>query len=101
MVVYNISIKIDLSIEKNWVKWQQQEHIPEVMATGFFTEYKFYKLLNQDESEGPTYVIQYAATAIDNYNRYIEEQAPLLRQKAVSKWGDKFIAFRTLLQVVN
>ena len=101
MIVYNISMKIDPTIENDWIQWQKQEHIPEVMATGFFSEYKFYKLLEQDESDGPTYVIQYFTTAIENYNRYIEEHSPLLRQKAVSKWGDKFIAFRTLLQVVN
>ena len=101
MIVYNITVKIDSGIETEWMHWMRQEHIPEVMATGFFSEYKFYKLLNQDESDGPTYVIQYFTTAIENYNSYIEEQAPLLRQKAISKWGNKFIVFRTLLQVVN
>lgn len=101
MIVYNISMKIDPTIENDWVQWQKQEDIPRVMATGLFTEYKFYKLLNQDESDGPTYVIQYFSAAIENYHCYIEEFATLLRQEAITKWGDRFIAFRTLLQVVD
>jgi hypothetical protein len=71
------------------------------MNTGFFEDYKFFKLLEQDDSEGPTYVIQYYASSFQNYDRYIQEFAATLRQKAIEKWGNKFIAFRTVMQVVN
>ena len=101
MICYNITIKIDPQIEREWIEWQKQEHIPEIMATGLFTEYKFFKLLEQDESDGPTYVIQYFSRDLKNYNRYINEFAPQLRQEAMEKWGDRFVAFRTLLQVVD
>ena len=45
MIVYNISNKVETAIEADWVQWQQQEHIPAIMASGQFTDYKFYKLL--------------------------------------------------------
>lgn len=101
MIVYNISIKIVPDIEEEWLSWQKQEHIPEIMATGFFAENKFFRLMEQDETEGITYVIQYFAPSIENYEQYIEKFAPVLREKALKKWGDKFIAFRTVMQVVN
>ena len=71
------------------------------MATGFFMEYKFYRLLDQDELDGITYIVQYFTSSMDNYNKYIQQSAPLLRQKTSDKWGDKFIAFRTIMQLVN
>lgn len=101
MIVYNITIKIVPGIEEEWVRWQQEEHIPDVMSSRQFTEYKFYRLLEQDDPEGITYVVQYFASSLENYNRYIDDTANKLRQKAFDKWGNQFIAFRTLMQVVH
>lgn len=101
MFVYNITIKIVPDIENEWIRWQKQEHIPEIMSSGQFSGYKFYKLLEQDETEGITYVVQYFAVSIENYEQYLEKFAPVIREKALKKWGDKFIAFRTVMQVVN
>jgi hypothetical protein len=101
MIVYNITIKIVPEIEEEWVRWQKKEHIPNVMSSGQFTDYKFYRLLEQNEPDGITYVVQYFAFSFENYNRYINETAPLLRQKALDKWGNQFIAFRTVMQVVH
>ena len=101
MFVYNITIKIAPEIETDWIEWQKQEHIPAIMATGLFREYKFYRLLEHDEKDGITYVIQYFASSREDYNRYIEEKAPLLREKALARWGNKFIAFRTIMEVVH
>ena len=66
MIVYNITIKIEPAIEAEWINWQKLEHIPEVMATGFFTNYKFYRLLDQDEEDGITYIVQYFTPSIEN-----------------------------------
>jgi uncharacterized protein DUF4286 len=100
MIVYNITIKILPEIEKEWIAWQHQEHIPEVMASGCFTDHRFYRLLDEDE-EGITYVVQYFASSLENYHRYSSENAESLRQKAFKKWGNQFIAFRTVMQVVS
>ena len=101
MIVYNISIRIIPEIEDEWVRWQKEEHIPDVMSSGQFTEYKFYRLLEQHEPGGITYVVQYFASSLENYNRYINDTSPILRQKALDKWGNKFIAFRTIMEVVH
>jgi hypothetical protein len=101
MLVYNITVKIEPGIEHDWLQWQKEEHIPEIMATELFTGYTFFKLLEQDDSEGPTYIVQYFAPDRASYDRYINEYAPEIRNHAFSKWGNRFIAFRTIMQVVN
>jgi Domain of unknown function (DUF4286) len=101
MIAYNITYKILPVIETAWVAWLQQEHIPGVMASGQFTEYKFFRLLEQDEADGITYIVQYFASSLERYHAYIEKTAPLFRQKALDRWGDKFIAFRTVMEVVH
>jgi hypothetical protein len=101
MIVYNVTIKIDPDIEAEWVSWQIKEHIPEVLATGLFIEHKFFRLLEQEETDGITYVIQYYASSIADYKKYIEEFAAGLRKKAFDKWQNQFIAFRTVMEIVN
>lgn len=101
MIVYNVTIKITDAIHIAWLQWLQEEHVPEVIQTGCFTHAAILRLLEVDDSEGPTYTIQYFAESKSLYNNYIEKHAPLLRQKSFDKWGNQFIAFRSLMQVVN
>jgi hypothetical protein len=101
MICYNVTVKIDPVIEKDWVRWQTEEHIPEVMSTGIFTDFKFFKLLEQEEYEGTTYVVQYFSNSMENYHRYINQFADALREKAFMKWKHQFIAFRTVMKLVK
>jgi len=101
MIAYNITIKLLPQIEKEWVAWQRNEHIPEMLASGCFTDYKLYRLLEQDESDGLTYIIQLFSSSLAQYQAYIDNYAGALRQKALDKWGNRFIAFRTVMQVVG
>lgn len=101
MIIYNVTIKVHSSIKNEWLIWLKEEHIPEVIKTGCFTHATILQLLEIDESEGPTYAIQYHAESKSLYNNYIEKHAGLMRQKSFDKWGDKFIAFRSVMQVVN
>ena len=101
MLVYNVTVKIIPAIEGDWVRWMKQEHIPDILATGHFYEGKLCRLLDQDESEGITYVAQYFTETEEKYRRYLQENAPDLRKKSFEKWGDQFIAFRTVMKIVN
>ena len=101
MFIYNVTVKTDHSISSDWLQWMKEEHIPEIIATGCFTKATILRLLEIDDSEGPTYAVQYFAESKALYNRYIQKYADELRRKAMEKWGDKFIAFRSVMQVVD
>lgn len=100
MIIYNNTIKVHPAIEPAWLQWQKEEHIPEIMRSGLFSDYKIYRLLEQDDSDGNTYVIQFTAPGLVHYRRYLDEFAPALTAKAFQKWGDQFITFKTIMQVV-
>lgn len=101
MIIYNVTIKVDSTIAKQWLQWLLAEHIPDVMHSGCFSGYKVVQLLEIDDNEGPTYATQYKAESKADYNRYIENHAPAMRQKSIDKWGGQFIAFRSVMQVVE
>ena len=101
MIIYNVTVKVDGSIADNWLQWLLQEHIPDIMKTKCFVEYKVVRLLEVDDSEGPTFAIQYYANSKADYNRYIEMHANGMRQHSYNKWGERFIAFRSVMEVIG
>lgn len=101
MIIYNVTTKVDTSIKNDWIEWAKNEHIADVIATGYFTHATLAQLLETDDTEGPTYTIQYYAPSKALYNLYMEKFAAVMRQKAFDKWGNKFIAFRSLMQIVH
>ena len=49
------------SINHAWLQWLKEEHIPDIINTGCFTHATILQLLETDDSEGPTYAVQYFA----------------------------------------
>ena len=101
MLIYNVTIQLQHSIHQDWLYWMQTKHIPEVMATNCFERYQLVKLLDVDETEGVTYAAQYYAANKEAYDTYIMQFAPALREDSIKMWGNKFIGFRSLMEVVN
>ena len=99
-IIYNVTVKVEPAIADAWLHWVRTEHAPEMLATQCFTEYKVVKLLEVDESEGPTFAIQYFALDLEKYKEYLTHHAAGLRKKAFDKWSNQFIAFRTLMEVL-
>ncbi|MBS1662938.1 MAG: DUF4286 family protein [Bacteroidetes bacterium] len=101
MIVYNITTKVRWEILEAWLEWQLEEQIPAILATGMFDKHQLYRLLEQDEEEGPTFVIQFFTSSLDSYQQFVIEFAPALQQAGWEKWGDRFISFRTLMELVH
>jgi hypothetical protein len=101
MILYNVTTKVDWYIHKEWLQWMKEDNIPDMMATGFFIDYRMVRLLQVDETDGPTYAVQYTAHSIDQYNMFLENHLDNQYQKESNKWGNKFISFSTIMEVVR
>ncbi len=101
MIIYNVTINIDADVHADWLNWMVQTHIPEVMETGMFSEYRFARVLSEEAGEGFTYSVQYLAQNIGDYEIYRTVYAPALQAKTQERYKDKFVAFRTLLKMVD
>src|SRR4051812_9329004 len=101
MIVYNQTIKIDNNIHDVWLQWIQEKHIPETMSCGLFSSYALFQLLEQDEGDGRTYVIQYRCENYTDYKTFVDDFHQALMQKAYALWKSGFIVFDTVMQVVQ
>ena len=100
-IIYNVTVKVENIIADDWLKWMTTDHGPKIIATNCFKKFTVLKLLEQDDAEGVTYAVQYFTSDMQNYQRYITEFADHFRKESINKWGQKFIAFRTLMQVIH
>jgi len=100
MIIYNITIKIDPEVEADWMQWMIEEHIPAVMATGFFTQYSFQKIL-QSIDPANTYAIQYFLESSKELHQYQVQHSKRLQGEHSERYKDKFVAIRTLLEVLQ
>ncbi len=100
MILYNVTVAIDKKVENDWLIWMKNVHIPEVMETNQFEDFKFFKVLNAEDPESASYSVQYFAESMKNIQMYMAAFAPELQQKALLKYPNQMAAFRTLLEEV-
>ena len=101
MIIYNVTVNIEDDVHEDWITWMKTTHIPEVMSTGYFLENKIAKVLSTQEDEtGHTYAIQYTCNSMADLEEYQEKHAPKLQEDHTKRYLGKFVAFRTLLEVV-
>ena len=101
MIIYNVTVKIETVIASDYIKWLKEEHIPDIIKTGCFTTAKILRLLEVDETDGPTFAVQYHAESKALYNWNIQHFSDDMRKKSADKWGQKVIAFRSVMEVVH
>ncbi len=100
MILYNVTINIDTSVEQDWLSWMKETHIPDVMNTGCFTKNIVCKI-NAESEGGTSYSIQYFCHSQKELDLYMDTYAKKLQTEHALKFQGKFVAFRTLLDVIH
>lgn len=101
MILYNVTVNIEKDVEDEWLAWMKGDHIPKVLATGQFLDYKIYRLIGEIPNNGTTYSIQYFASSMKQIDTYLTNFATKLRDEHIQKFKDKHVAFRTVLELVD
>lgn len=99
MIIYSVTVNIEDSSEADWLSWMKSVHIPQVMDTDLFTDYRIMKVLTRQEDEtGQTYNIQYECESMEHFEEYQKKHSQLIQKEHTDRYSGKFFAFRTLLE---
>ena len=101
MLIYSVTVNIDDSVHDDWLDWMKTKHIPDMLATKKFLEAKLCKVMIDEEMGGTTYSIQYRTWDKATLDRYYNEDAEKMRNEGNRMFPNKFVAFRTELEIVN
>ena len=100
MVLYNVTIILEESIQKEWLNWMQTTHIENVMNTGCFVSHRVLKVLDSP-NEGITYCVQYIADTMEKYNEYQQRFAAKLQSDFPEQFQNRFVTFRTVMEFIS
>jgi Domain of unknown function (DUF4286) len=100
MVLYSVTVNVIEEIHEEWIQWMREEHVPEVMNTGCFAMHKIMKL-KEPAQDGHTYSFQYYCESHEKLNEYQTNFAPALRADVENRYANKFVAFRTILDIIE
>ena len=101
MLSYNVTINIDESVHDQWLDWMKDKHLPDMLATGKFSHAKMVRVLVEEDLGGVTYSVQYTTQDRSTLDAYYKEDAERLRGDAQKMFPNKFVAFRTELEVIS
>jgi len=100
MYVYNVTIGIDKSAEEEWLAYMRETYIPQVMATGMFTDARMFRILHDNEDNTTSYSVQYLASSIERVQQYLEQHSPEIIEAHRTKFRNRHVAFMTLLEEI-
>jgi hypothetical protein len=100
MLIYNVTVKINQEIAEEWLSWMRLHHIPKVLSTGAFHKCRLSRL-DLKEDDGITYVLQYDAISQEVLTKYMIHHAPALQKEHIDRYANRFVAFRTVLEVIE
>lgn len=101
MLIYNITLKVEWTIQPQWLAWMKDTYIKQAMNTGFFSQYQLVRLLDIEEDEGPTYALQLYVESREKYIEFLAQCLPELETIALQKWGSSALSFSTLMEIIT
>ncbi len=101
MIIYHTTLKVDKAIAEEWLQWFVKEQVPAILATTCFTAYTLVRLLEVDDTEGPTYAVQFRASDLAAYTKYSNEFEGYFNQASYNKWGEGVVDFSTIMEVIQ
>lgn len=97
MMIYRVTVAIDQDIAEDWQNWMQEQHVPDVIRTGFFDSAEMFKVKQDKPQDRLTFVFEYRTSSWERYQQYSEQAAPALQKDHTDRYQGKFAASRELL----
>ena len=94
MIIYSVNIYVAKEIAKSWDEWMKKKHIPDIMNTNLFIEFKFYE--NVEDNITKQYIIQYKLDGFKQYKKYQNKYQNKFQKEHSIKFKNKFLATRSL-----
>lgn len=102
MIVYNITISIDSKKEEEFVIWMKESYIPVVIATGYFFDHRFLRLIHDpEEGEGINFAVQFYADSMKKMMDFENAYAEKVQGELEARFANQFVVFRSLLESVD
>ena len=77
MVIFNVTTHVESSIEKSWLNWMKEKHIPEMLATKKFKAARIFKIISENDKGGVSYAAQYQCDDKKSLEQHLDDHGSL------------------------
>lgn len=100
MILYNITVIIDSSIEAEWLTWANQNFLAQASDSELLVSNRLLKVLDSP-NEGETYCLQFVAENMQNYAKFKDEYATALLETHAVKFKNQSVFFSSIMEFIN
>lgn len=101
MIVYEVNLLVDRSVETQFSEWLQV-HIREILAIDGFVTARWFEIESVpevDQVKKVEWSIQYVLRDKKSLDEYFKKHAPRMRQNGIDRFGNKFSATRRVMKL--
>ena len=95
MILYQVKINIDPTVEKEWFHWMKTVHVPDLIATGLVATFDIW---SPTDSDSPIYYFHYYFHTQEDLDNYQKNHAPKLKADVLERYPSQFTAERMILR---
>lgn len=100
MIIYEVNLNIDDDIYPEFKVWLN-EHVKEMLQFPGFIQASFLKQEKDKDSCQEKLTIQYQLNDKEALDRYFSEFAPMMREKGLALFKNKFFAERRIFELLD
>ncbi|MDD4489758.1 MAG: DUF4286 family protein [Paludibacter sp.] len=101
MLIYNITFLVSDPVADQWLKWIHDTHIPDMVASGYFTEPQLAKVLNDQGQDGTSYSVQYHVADRQELDAWRRKFGSTMKRNCASLFGEDVLLFTTVLELIK
>ena len=96
MLIYQVKIEINPSVESEWFQWMKTVHVPDLLKTGLVSSSQIWK----EDIDQPTYYFNYVFQNSESLIHYQSNHAPALRADVIRRYEGQFTASRKVFEIL-
>ncbi len=99
MIIYSVTVSIENEVANDWLQWMQENHIPAMMATGYFKGYTMQQVLEPVvDPDRINYNVLYEVENPETLETYQQTAAPSLQREHNQRYGENALAIRVVMK---
>jgi hypothetical protein len=101
MLIFNITFLVADKVADKWLQWVNNTLIPDMLASGYFTEPQLAKVLGNHGQDGTSYAVQYHVADMDILENWHREHGSVMERNCASLFGEDVLLFTTVLELIK
>lgn len=99
MIIYSVTVSLELEIESEWLQWVKEVYIPGVMASGYFQNYDFHKILEPIvDPERVSYNMLYETSSLEQLTQFRQNEETRWLQEQEMQFAESALSIRSVLE---